>query len=107
MSKRSNATGRSHRWATRRALGAVLGVAVVVGTAATAQASGHGGDFFGSNHGTPAAARTMADDSMGHSATPTRTRRPDGNRCTNGWMGSRTSYDSSAQDSGGQAMMQD
>jgi hypothetical protein len=60
MSQKSNAAGRSNRWATRRVLGSVLGVAVVVGSAATAKASGHGDGFFTPHHGNPANARTMA-----------------------------------------------
>jgi len=65
MSHKSNAAGRSHRWATRRVMGSVLGVAVVVGTAATAQASGHGDGFFTPHHGSNANARTTATAAMG------------------------------------------
>jgi hypothetical protein len=65
MSHKSNAAGRSHRWASRRVMGSVLGLAVVVGSAATAQASGHGDGFFTPHHGSPANPRTMATAAMG------------------------------------------
>ena len=50
MSFETNASGRRPKWASRRILGSVLGLAVVVGTAATAQAtvhaSAHGDGFY-------------------------------------------------------------
>ena len=65
MTHKSNAAGRSHKWATRRVMGSVLGVAVVVGTAATAQASAHGDGFFTPHKSSQTTARTTATAAMG------------------------------------------
>jgi hypothetical protein len=72
MSFETNASGRSPRRATRRIVGSLLGLAVVAGTAATAQASSHDDGFFAHGSGKSAAMSASPTGGYGTHAMPTK-----------------------------------